>query len=153
MDYNDFPILNNSDYENINKQYQAKMEFDKKHTLYNISHELQQTIQSAINLAKSTNKQINHQLENLINIATKQKNNISTIFNTSQNENQSVDESLFNLLKRVLKIISLYLLWGQNEEKIYYKSLSTKSINELIAISSNILSSLNLSQFYFFKFM
>ncbi|MBO5954894.1 MAG: hypothetical protein J6Q13_02880 [Clostridia bacterium] len=153
MNYSDFPILTDSEYNLLNKHYN-KPAFDRKKVVAQICHELNLQQTFCIDKKNRYNSNTTKNIEQAISVCSKLYNNFSSQFNIQSTQISSVSSlSVFSFLKRINKTMSLLNLWIENETKEYYKSLATKSLNELISISSQILQSLEDSFIHFFKHM
>lgn len=153
MNYSDFPILTENEYNFINEHY-TKTTFDRKKLITQVCFELNIKQTSCIDKKSKYNSNISKNIEQAIAVCAKLYNNFSSQFNIQSTQISSVSNlSVFLLLKRINKISSLLTTWIESETKEYYKTLAIKSLNELMSSSSQILQSLEDSYLHFFKYM
>ena len=153
MNYLDFPILTDSEYNLLNEHYN-KTTFERKKIIAQICHELNLQQTFCIDKKSRYNSNTTKNIEQAIVVCSKLYNNFSSQFNIQSTKISSVSNlSVFAFLKKINKTSSLLTMWMENETKEYYKSLAIKSLNELISSSSQILQSLDDSYLHFFKHM
>lgn len=153
MNYNDFPILTNLDYELINKQYSNET-FDRKNQLTKICQNLDLCRQVCFEIEHFHNIKVKTSLQNTFSTTTKLLDNLTCTFNISiSKKNEIFKTTIFSLLKILSEIISLFSIWLKNEKKEYYMSMCLKTQQELSACLNNILNSLEESNILTFKHM
>ena len=155
MKYNDFPILNNSDYEFLSNQYQNfGMPFDRKTQLVKICQEISLCRNICFEIENKHNFKVKNAIEKAKSTLTKLFDNFSSTFNINITSTKLVlNLNLFSFLKRIIKIISKINNWSTHEQKEYYISMSQKSAAELLICLEEILSALEESNVQFFKHM
>lgn len=153
MKYDDFPILTNHEYETLNSQFLENTNPNRKDLLNEICQDLSNCSSSCLNLFSEHNQGIKQSLTLTNKTLTKLFNNLTTTFDLNPIKTYVSNTNIFNLLSRLIKIISNIQKWLQLEEKTYYKSLATKSLNEIILCANSILSALENSNIKLFKHM
>ncbi|MBE5741101.1 MAG: hypothetical protein E7351_01020 [Clostridiales bacterium] len=154
MEYNDFPILNNEEYRIINEQYSISQTQDRKSLLYKITH----LLRDCKNMCSTLDRKLNQKIVTAISTAKKEidkiSDNLSSYF-PQKTENQSTITSfnLFTFLSKVNSLSSLFHIWENSDSKDYYKTMASKSLKDLLKISQNILSALENSTVYLFKYL
>ena len=152
MNYNDFPILNDLEYNFLNKQF-STIEFNRKDVLTKISYELNSIVNTNLGSKEKFNNKIKQELKNAIETSNKWLNNFSSQFNLTIKNLEISNLNIFSMLKKLNTTISFLLVLVKNETKEYYKTLAINCANELILSSSNILQALNESNLILFKHM
>lgn len=154
MIYNDFPILNNQTYNLLNEHFSHQQNFDRKSTINLICKELNILLNTNIENKNQYNRKIRKSIENCLHTTRKLFDNFSSLFNLAITPKHSyINLNVFSFLNRLTKTLSILTSWQHNEEKEYYKTLANKSMNEIIINLSDILSTLEESNLYFFKYM
>jgi len=151
MNYEDFPILSNADYELLKRE----LSFPKSDRIKSIEP-ITQALHTLSNCC-STTKKLNTKIINSINqakkICSKQQNNFSSLFNIPTANNQIENLNLFTMIKKILFTSRDLAILAEDENKIYYKKLFLKSSQELIATAADILSTLQDSYIVTFNHM
>ena len=153
MKYDDFPILSINEYKKLNTRFSENTNTNKNDILNEICQDLSNCSHSCLNLFQEYNKEIKQSLTLTNTILTKVYNNLTAIFDLNPIKTYVSTTSTFNLLNKLIKIISNINKWLQLEEKIYYKSLATKTLDEIISCANSIISALDNSNIKFYKHM
>lgn len=154
MNYNDFPILNNDEYNLINNHYLNKTIFDRKKLLSQINNEIINCINLSFNIQANFNLKIRKSIENMHKNLVKIQTNLTTTFNLDIVFNQNFSNfNLFSFINRILNIINQLTNLILNEQKEYYKKLINKNIEDLICALKEIFLALDNSNLLFFKHM
>ena len=154
MNYNDFPILNNEEYNLLNEHYSSLYPFNRKELINNLCLEINICCNTCLKLSNQFNPQIRNSINNSHQTLIKLFNNFSSLFNVQIKPNQLMDNlSIFTFIKRIINITKLLNQWLVNENKEYYISIIKKSILDIFNSLENIFSSLEKSNLLFFKHM
>ncbi len=153
MKYDDFPILDNTQYETINKHFTNNITSNRKDLLINICQELNNCAVTCTKLFTDHNTKIKQALTTTNSILLKLFNNLTSLFSLNPINTFVSNSNIFNLLKRITKILSLVHTWEQTEEKTYYLSIANKTIIDILECFNLILNSLEISNIKFYKHM
>ena len=152
MNYEDYPILSDFEYEIINKNYAHKTP-TRKQLLSNIFKNLNLLILDCINCnienkkIFSAVKQTKQRLETI-------SENLDSIFEFEKNNQTSIrDFNIFKFLENLCELQKLFYSWHQTEEKEYYKTICSNNFFLLFDCSLEILSTLSDSYIKIFKYM
>jgi hypothetical protein len=150
MDYNDFPILSNQEYELINSHFSIE-KFERNYFLKNLLNELNSLKNSKIE--SNLNKKLKVSIDKSNQILIKLFDNLASMFNI-QIQSSSIQEiNLFAFLEKLINLATLFSIWKQNETKTYYQSISHKSEIEILNSVKQILNDLKNSSVITFKHM
>lgn len=153
MEYQDFPILNNLDYQLINTNYNTNKE-NKKNIISNICNKINTILLSLFHLNNLYNSTINNEINNHKKLLTKTQNNLSNLFNIQTQPTETINSfSIFDFLKELNILSASFLEWLKVEEKEYYRSVAIKTLHELITNQNQLIESLNNSYVKFYKYM
>ena len=154
MNYDDFPILNNSEYQILNEQYNKLIRPERKDIIIKICTEISQISFSFFQLKNKYNCKILNSLNLANKTFEKIHDNLASCFNvTLLKINQIENFNLFTFLKRTTNLLFLLNKWITIEEKEYYKSLAEKSYLNVNEMLNEIFNSLQQSNVTFFKHM
>ena len=154
MNYNDFPILSNDEYKFLNEQYSLNPSFDRKTYLFKICTELLSCINICVGLNGRFNSKICYTISDSKQVLEKILNNLTSTFNISMSSQKEISNfNLFTFLKKIINTVSLITSLTNFEQKEYYKTMLTKSTNELLKILENIITALENSNLHFFTHM
>lgn len=153
MNYNDFQILSNEEYEIINNHFLQTQKHDRKTLLNEICLTIVNCRNSCHNFYNNVGLKLKTALNECLAILSKIYENYSTTFNIEIKSNEIKNISLFSFVNNIISAIHLNTNWILIEEKEYYKNLGKKTNIELFDIVNKLLKSLNESSFYFFKHM
>jgi len=153
MIYNDFQILSDNTYFSLNNHYLSQKK-DRK-TYANIlyselawCHNILATIKPHINL------NIKKQLNNSKNVLQQILENLLANFKIEKTNNSSaVEFNIFYFIRKLIQTLTITNSWLIDEEKTYYQQFIKNTNASIIAIISNLLSSLENSEIIFFKHM
>ncbi len=154
MDYNDFPILTDEQYNFLQTKFENfSSPFNRKETVLKFFNELIECKMSLPFIKEQTNyiikKSLNAALKKFESIIS----NLNATFNFSINTSATKEINIFCLLKKISNLIKINVFWANLEQKEYFKHYSLKILNELSIILYDILSALQNSQINIFKFM
>ncbi len=152
MNYDDFPILKNEDYQILNEQFNI-VQFDRKSTLKNLCSELSVCSNSCLSLYSLHNSKTQKALKETHICLEKIFGNLTSFFNISHKNDTILNLNLFSFLKKISSLINGFLNWAKLEHKEYYKSLAFKSAEEICNHLKIIFSSLEESNILTFKHM
>jgi len=154
MNYNDYPILKNEEYNILKQHFSTSQQLDRKTILIKICNEIISCKNICLTLENLYNSKIKKSVENTFIILTKLYDNFSSTFNINLKSNNSTQSfNVFKLIKKLTNLISLLIIWQQQENKEYYKIFSKNSIFDIIKTLEEIFNSLENSNIYFFKHM
>lgn len=154
MKYNDFPILNNDEYNLINSHFFNTEKFDRKTTLIKICNNISCCKNLCLELSSKHNLKIRNAINHTYEILNKLNENLSSSFNLNILPNNTIKTcSLFDFMKKITNINSLILEWSKNEQKEYFKSIALNTMKDLVDILKAIISALEESNIILFKHM
>ena len=153
MKYDDFPILNNEQYEAINTQFKKQNTINRKDLLTEICQNLSNCSTSCSMLFQEHNQHVRQALLKSNSTLNKLFNNLTSTFDINPIKTHVFNTNIFNLLNRLTNTISLIQQWSQTEEKIYYISIANKTTTDILNCINSILHSLENSNIKFFKHM
>ncbi len=152
MNYDDFPLLKNNDYEILSQHY-SELKQDKKTIIYLICSELICCANSCPSISNSLNHKSQIALNESRHLFEKLANNLTNLFNLSI-ENKTMKEiNLFSFMKKTTSILQNFLKWANQENKEYYKKHALQAANELAQQLNLLLSCLENSNIFMFKYM
>ena len=150
MTYNDFPILNSTDYQILNSEFEKqKPKNDRATSIAKISMLLLDCKNSCSSIKANINNLIKQEI-------TKANTQISAIWenlNTSTTTNTIKEFNVFTFLNKLSKCLHEFMQWFEIETKEYYKNLILKSISSLSVCIENISSAISKSTIKIYKFM
>lgn len=154
MNYNDFPILNNNQYEFLNIQFLQNKEFNRKSILNEICNDLCTCKFSCFAIDNGYNIKIKAALKHGSSILTKLYENLTSTFSIQHKPHSGLKVlNIFELLNKINRIVLLCLEWQKDEPKGFYKTISQNTTIELLNISSSLTNALSSSNFVLFKHM
>lgn len=154
MNYSDFQILSNDEYELMKTQYLTQRNFDRAETIAFVFQKLSFCKNMLTCINKNLNLKIKLSLEesneNINNIL----NNLETLFSFSKSKEKTCQQfNIFLLINNLLETTKIFINWSENENKEIIKSFTKKTTNTLIEIILNITKNLETSYFKFYKYM
>lgn len=153
MNYEDFPILDNTTYKIMREQYKLET-IDKHELVAGIFNTLNSLCFSEIQQNKHFNKNLKLSLETSKNEITTIINDFSKTFSMKQSViNNIKTRSIFDYLHQILSIIDQIRNLKDLLNKTYHKTIINNSISHLTRASIEILSALNNSTIHFFRYM
>ncbi len=153
MKYNDFPILSNGDYQILNVEY-SRQNPTRKELIFEIQKELRETHLSFFQLKNHFNKHIEKSLHELHNHLIQVSDSINELFKLSTIDSLTISNfNIFNLIRRTIKINTMFNQWSQIEEKEYYKKFAIQSSKNISNLLINLATILEQSNIHFFKHM
>lgn len=154
MNYDDFPILDDSKYKLINEQYQNTNSFDKQTMLVRICASLNSCYLFCLNSHNKYNTKIVKTIKESQDVLIKLFNNFTTYFNIKIQPCKTVtDFEVFGFMKKIIETTKLIQQLIQHEHKQYYISMFQKSIEELSNCLLITLTAISESNVLFFKYM
>lgn len=154
MNYNDFPILTDSEYEKILNNYNASNNFSRHQVVSQICFLLKHCYTSFSFNHTKLNNQVKDCLYKNNVVLDKLYNNLATTFSISANNVEEVSAfNIFTYLKNLSEINELLNQWQIYEKKEYYKNIITSTLNELNSLIINLLSILEKINILLFKHM
>ena len=152
MNYEDFPILDNSTYQIMKEQF-LNQSTDKHELVGKIFNKLNTLLSFEYLESKHFNKNIISSLNNSKSSIQISINKFAQIFSLSNSPRNTKKGDLFSYLSTILDIISLMHQLLDHTTKPYQKTFLNQEISNLLISSQSILSALSNSTIYFFKFM
>ncbi|MBQ8615457.1 MAG: hypothetical protein IJ415_02705 [Clostridia bacterium] len=154
MNYNDFPILNNDEYNLINSHYSNFERFDRKTTIIKIYNEISGCKNICLDLSSKHNPKIKKAIEQAYETLNKLNENLLTSFNLNNTESNTIKTcSLFSFMRKITNLSSSVLEWSKSEKKEYFKSIAQSTMKDLFNIMLNLTSALEESNIILFKHM
>ncbi len=151
MNYDDFPILTNSDYELLKEKFFFPKK-DRKAEIEKVCDQLRSLSSCNVTTIKLNAKVVNS-LTSLKRLSSKLENTFSSLFSLHTSNNEILSISLFGFIKQFLECIRLLSCLAESEDKPYYRKIFISSSREILLEVSNIISSLEDSTIKFFKHM
>ena len=154
MNYNDFPILSNEEYQLLNSHFSTSNISSRKDILFKILNEISNCKNLCFNIEQKQNFKLKTSLEFSFNTLTKLENNLSTSFNLKTTSSQSYKSvNIFSFTKKITKLSTLVSSWHSTEQKEYFKAIAHKTLIDLLSILENIFTALETSNVLLFKHM
>ena len=155
MDYNDFPILTDEQYKQMQNKFNFFLEknFDRKQTTFKIYSILTECKNSLPFINEKVNLHIKESLNFALNKLNKMASNFEATFNFSSQKIEVNATNLFSFLKKLSNLLKIFIFWLNNEQKEYFKQFSINAAAELTEVLFNILSALENSKIDLYKFM
>jgi len=150
MEYNDFPILSNEDYLNLNNFYFQNSSFEDREFYIN---KISLKIFSCLNISLN-NSELPKEIQTEIKISQTKLNTVLENLNIKAPDSYSVKS--FNLLTFILNLIDILSVlnsWTKTETKEYYKNLIISNTNIILETLNNIFLKLNKFKIKIFKYM
>ena len=151
MNYEDFPILTNTDYALL-KQKLEEPKQDREKAVTTILYMLN-TFYTCCLTTKKINTRILKSINDAKQICAKHQNNLSALFNVNIQTKEIESLNLFAMLKKLLTASSELSALAIDEDKIYYKKIFIQTSKELILSAAKILSDLQDSNIITFNYM
>jgi len=152
MNYEDFPILDNSTYQIMKEQY-LNQSTDKHELVGKIFNKLNTLLYFEHLESKHFNKNIIFTLNNIKSSIQSSIKQFAQTFSFSTTPSNMRKGDLFSYLSTILDIISLMHQLLDHTTKPYQKTFLNQEISNLLISLQSILSALSNSTIYFFKFM
>ncbi len=154
MNYNDFPILDDSTYNLMMNEYNNSLPFDRNTAINKLYLELDECKNFCFGLTNRVNKKIQLAVESAKTEIEKILENFHATFSIHVNSQKEIKEfNLFTFIKKLISSISNMHHWANNEQKTYFKTLAGNNIITLINILMQIIEALENSNLHLFKFM
>lgn len=153
MNYDDFPILDNTTYQILQEQY-TNHQTDHHEIIGKIFNKLNSISMSEISDLKYFNKKILSALEESKSIISTTLQNFCQTFMIENNANNHIKAiNIFSFLYEILECTNLIRQLINLDIKLYYKTFLNQSLTNLYKAVSDILSSLQRCTVHFFKYM
>ena len=155
MDYDDFPILTDEQYRQMQNKFNFFLEkdFDRKQNVFQIYSFLNECKNLIPFLTEKVNSKIMESLNLALSKLNKTISNFEATFNFSNQKIENNEPKLFAFLKKLCLTQKLFVFWLKNEQKEYFKQFALNAAADLIELQFNILSALEQSKIDLFKFM
>ena len=155
MDYDDFPILTDEQYRQMQNKFNFFLEkdFDRKQNVFQIYSFLNECKNLIPFLTEKVNSKIMESLNLALSKLNKTISNFEATFNFSNQKIEINEPNLFAFLKKLCLTQKLFVFWLKNEQKEYFKQFALNAAADLIELQFNILSALEQSKIDLFKFM
>lgn len=154
MNYNDFPILSNEQYDLLQQNY-SNYKTDRNTYINRILAGLHECKFTCLNI-KDCNKNITLSISNTLSTIDLIINNLSNLTNAPVSYENTVKISNFNVFKflgKLLNCLNLFHNWQNDESKDYFKNLANTYFLDLSKCLSNIISALEQSNVRLYKYM
>lgn len=153
MQYNDFQILSNEQYQMLNNQY-LNNSVNEQNILDSLFLNFDQCKSFCFGLSSKVNKQIQLALSNAKQEYDKLINNLNLTFKITTHTAQSITNfNVFSFAKKVVEGLTLVqqLYNFSNNKKIFV--FADNSSKTILNILNNLFSALEKSNIYLFKYM
>lgn len=153
MEYNDFQILSNEQYDMLNKQYlnNENIEMD---ILNNLFLNFDQCKSFCFGLSNKVNKQIQHSLAYARQEYDKLINNLNQTFSISAHTPQTIQTfNLFSFAKKVVEGLTLIQQLCNVSATKKITNFVCSTTKTILNILNNLFSALEKSNIYLFKYM
>ena len=152
MNYNDFPILSDTDYNFLNEKFNSENfeRYDCVSKIYLLLNETKFLFYEVNNINYKLKKSLLNCKQNL----QKLQDNLTATFTLNYEPKKEIkNNNLFSFINKIFEIAKLYKLWFENEDKEYYKKLALNSLEILFNSISDILTVLEKINIILFKHM
>ena len=153
MEYNDFPILDNSQYKLMQDKFNEQFSFDRKETVFIIYSSLTECNFTCTLLYAKLNKTICESLKQSNEKLELAISNLEATFNLHLNKTEVKEMSIFGFLCKLTNCLKQINLWQQKEQKEYFKHFALQLSADLTAVLSNILSAIEKSNIQLYKYL
>lgn len=154
MEYNDFPILDDSTYSMMMQEYENNLPFDRHTTINKLYLELDECRNFCFGLTARVNKSIRNAIERAKEELDKILDNFHATFSINVKSQKEIKEfNLFTFIKKLISSLATTQNWANNEQKTYFKTLASNNIDTLINILIGIIEALENSNLHLFKFI
>ena len=153
MNYNDYPILTNQEYETISNNFNFSKP-ERKTVCTNLYQELASTLDICSNILNKYNHTITNQLKSLQISISNIIENLKANFTFSSFQFSSYSNSnIFKLIIKIQNCLKLSHNWCLTEEKDYYKNMAKTIYNKVFELNYNLISAIEKSNVKLFKHM
>lgn len=153
MKYEDFPILNNNQYEELDFLYKNS-NINKQITYNRIFNKLNQVINSSLTLTENVNPLLRNIITQNNIILNQILKNISANFAIKTNNTTTIKQfSLFDYMFSLNSLLEELLILSTQEEKTYYKTFLLNTQKAILNCLNNIILTLAKSNIILFKHM
>ena len=152
MKYEDFPILQNEQYQFLNEHFNIQ-KFDRDGLLHKLCNQIICCINTLNTIRSQHNKKTTLSINTTCETLEKQLSNLTTLFKANIYNHEFKESNIFVALKKLSELVKSYIEWHNQETKEYYKRLALRSSKEIIIHLTETLSVLAESEFSFFKHM
>ena len=153
MEFNDYPILTDDQYNLMRQEYQSSLFFDRK----NIAHKLFYILNDCNNMFYSINIKFNLKTTNAITNLNKEISKIceslAINFNIENSVSQVKDFNLFKYLRNISLAMNELIIWLTHEEKEFYKKTIQSFFSLLLEKENELFLKLEQSNIQFYKHM
>ena len=132
--YNDFPLLSNEQYKEINSHYNQT----SQNNLLDLGSRLQFCIDSFLSIQGNFNTNIENQIKAFTNELKNFKDSLKILYPSMTFNNKKITPNVFLILSKVIEILNETNCLTLKHEKPYYKKVLSK-------LNTNVLN--NLSKF------
>jgi len=153
MEYNDFAILNDDLYENINKKYLEAENFNRKSIVQSVCNLIYECLNECLFIEQDYNNKISFSINQLKLLFAKLLDNFSASFNLQIKGTNVTHNNIFSFINKTLNVCKEINKWIKHETKEYYKSIAFNSLNELYNEIQNLILSFEKSEIKFYKYM
>ena len=151
MNYNDFPVLNDEQYRQLQDKYNEQTDFDRNECCYSIYSELTACANSITLLFPQLNPQLIATLQEAKIKIEKSISNFEAVFNLSPKQIEIKEINLFNFLKNLTKIQKKLIKWLKNEQKEYFKQFILNLLENISSMLFDLLSAVESANLRIFK--
>lgn len=148
--YNDFPILSNEQYFNLNAYYSSK---EPNTPSNDIANKIQFCIKSLIYMQKNFNLTIQKQITAVLNTLNNCKSSLTVLYPQIKYQNNKVTDNLFYVLAEIISINSTINNLANRTDKKYYTKVLLKLNNNISNSMYEFLFMLSKQDIKFFKFI
>lgn len=154
MKYDDFPILNNENYEYLSNLYNQTQPQNKSQLHSQFYNKLSQLEHSTSTLNLNVNTLLRNTLKENKNNTTQILENLRAVLNIQKPPINNIKIfNIFSYLKNLLTCLDLCSQIILLEDKIYYKKFFNNAQKSILKMINNIILSLENSNIILFKHM
>ncbi len=153
MIYDDFPLLNDEQYELIKNKFIAEKNFNRNELAFYVYSDLLTCYNACPLLIVKLNKQIKESLNNCKSELAKIIENFEAVFNYKKDKIEIKEINLFNFLKKLANLQKNLINWQKFEQKEYYNQLIVNLLMQINEMLINLISALENSNVPLFRFM
>lgn len=153
MIYDDFSLPSNSTFEQMNKEFLSRVDFDKSTTINKIFILLCEC-KNMCQTRETKNPELLHVFNDIQTELNKEIENFLSLFNFNLERPKFYFEfNPFSMSKKLCEIEKLSANWLCNEKREYHKNFVNSFLNNIISLNINLLETLSKLNIKIFNYM
>ena len=153
MNYNDYPILDDEQYDFLKNKYLQQKNFNRDEAAFYIYSDLLTCHNACPMLITKLNKFLRASLNECQAKLKELIENFEATFNYKKNKIEIKEINLFNFLKKLVNLQKNLINWQKLEQKEYFIQLINNFLKEINEMLISTLSALENSNVPLFRFM